>query len=205
MKTVNGNGPFGTLAALATGDLLQSRSAIISPCELFRYRLERVVGPGLTAAVYGVNPSKADHKIDDQTIRKLYGFGKRLSIGRWLVGNPFAYRATDVKELTNAVDPIGPDNDRHIEQIMRDADLHIVAWGPLSKLPPRLRHRWRAIANIAERVGCQLMCWGTAQDGHPRHPLMLAYDTPLVPWSIPGAVARPQAEPRSEAEGTQSP
>lgn len=166
-------------------DLLINRAAVISPCGLYRYRLEREMGAGLTAAGIMVNPSTADGLSDDATIRKWLGFAARHNIGRFIIGNKFAYRATDVKMLRTASDAIGPENDAHLEQIMRDADIHIVAWGPLAKLPPNLRSRWRDVTAIADRVGCKLMCFGTAQDGHPRHPLMLAYETPLVPWSTP--------------------
>lgn len=166
--------------------LFQTGSAVLSSCELFRYRLERDLGrDGPTVAILGVNPSTADATINDQTIRKDMGFGANLGWGRIIKGNKFAFRATDVKALRSARDPIGPENDVHLEQILRDADLHIAAWGPLSKLPPHLRGRWRKVAAIADRVGCRLMCWGTAQDGHPRHPLMLAYATPLVEWQRP--------------------
>ncbi len=59
----------------------------------------------------------------------------------------------------------------------------IAAWGPLAKQPPARRHRrWKA---ATAKIGRPLMCLGTAKDGHPRHPLMLAYDTPLVPWTTP--------------------
>jgi hypothetical protein len=123
--------------------------------------------------------------IDDQTIRKDMGFGRTLGWGRLIKGNKFAFRAKDVKALRTAADPVGPDNDMHLEKIMRDADLHIVAWGPLSKLPIHLRSRWRSIVRIASTIGCPLYCFGTAQDGHPRHTLMLPYDTALVPWKAP--------------------
>jgi hypothetical protein len=166
--------------------LFQPGSAVLSSCGLYRYRLERDLGrDGPTVAILSVNPSTADATIDDQTIRKDMGFGERLGWGRIIKGNKFAWRATDVKALRTARDPIGPDNDAHLEQIMRDADLHIVAWGPLAKLPPPLRRRWRSVAAIGDVVGCRLMCWGTAQDGHPRHPLMLAYATPLIEWERP--------------------
>jgi hypothetical protein len=166
--------------------LFQPGSAVLSSCGLYRYRLERDLGrDGPTVAILSVNPSTADATIDDQTIRKDMGFGERLGWGRIIKGNKFAWRATDIKVLRTARDPIGPENDTHLEQIMRDADLHIVAWGPLAKLPPLLRRRWRTVAAIADVVGCRLMCWGTAQDGHPRHPLMLAYATPLIEWERP--------------------
>lgn len=169
------------------GDLLLSRAAVISDCGLYRYRLERDVGPSrIVASVIMVNPSTADGEVDDATIRKLMGFARRHDIGRVIVGNLFAWRATDINALRTASDPIGPDNDSHLLQIMREASLHIVAWGPLAKLPRQLRTRWREIDAIADRVGASLKCLGIAQDGHPRHPLMLAYDTPLVGWQPPG-------------------
>lgn len=161
-------------------------SAILSPCGTWRYRLERDLGrAGPTAAIYGVNPSTADATVNDHTIRKDIGFGGRHGWGRLVKGNKFAYRSTDIKGLRTAADPRGPENDAHLEQIMRDADIHIAAWGPLGKLPPHLRKRWRTVLSIAERVGIKFMCFGVAQDGQPRHTLMLAYDTPLVEWRPP--------------------
>lgn len=163
-------------------------SAILSgePVPVYRYRLERELqAEGRTIAVVMVNPSTADAVEDDHTIRKVAGFAQRFAGRRIIVGNKFAYRATDVRALRDAADPVGPENDRHIEQILRDADLHIVAWGPMAKLPKPLRERWRAVAAIADRVGCRLHCLGTAADGHPRHPLMLAYASLLTPWRGP--------------------
>ena len=163
-------------------------SAVFSPCGVFRYRLDRDLGrDGPSVAIFGVNPSRAGAVVNDQTIRKDIGFGERLGWGRLIKGNKFAFRATDVRELRAAADPFGPENDAHLEQIMRDADLHVAAWGPLAKLPPHLRPRWRALVWIAGRVGCPLYAFGTAQDGHPRHTLMLPYETALVPWISPGA------------------
>lgn len=167
-------------------DMLTPGSAIISPCGLYRVRLERDLGrAGPAVAILGVNPSTADAEKNDATIRKDMGFGARHGWGRLIKGNKFAFRATDVKALRAAADPVGPDNDQHLEQIMRDADLIIAAWGPLSKLPDRLRTRWRRVVAIADAVGKPLHCFGTAQDGQPRHTLMLSYDTPLTEWSHP--------------------
>jgi hypothetical protein len=167
-------------------DLLIKRNAIISPDEVHRFRLDRDLNrPGRVAAFGMVNPSKADGDIDDQTIRKLFGFAERYDIGRFIVWNKFAFRATNIKELKSAPDPVGPDNDRYIEEALREADVHIVAWGALTKLPRSLRGRWWEVVAIAGRVGCPLMCLGTANDGHPLHPAMIGYDRPLVPWERP--------------------
>lgn len=160
-------------------------SAVISACGHYRYRLERETGmlEGKTAAFIMVNPSTADATKNDATIRKLLGFGGYLGFRKIIVGNKFAYRATDVSELKTANDPVGPNNDAHLEQIFRDADIHIMAWGPLAKLAPAMRGRWKRIVSIARDVGCPLYCLSTAKDGQPRHPLMLAYQTPLTEWN----------------------
>jgi hypothetical protein len=167
-------------------------SAVISDCGKYRYRLERhgLSGAGTIAWIM-VNPSTADATADDATIRKVVGFSERFGAGWAIVGNKFAWRATDVWQLRGAPNPVGPENDAHLAAIMAQAPIVIAAWGSLAKLPPHLRRRWRAVARVADRLGRKLHCLGTTHDGHPRHPLMLAYDTPLIEWN------RPQPDPRS--------
>jgi hypothetical protein len=160
-------------------------SAIISECGLYRYRLDRDAAPagrsfGPRMAWIMVNPSTADAETDDATIRKVVGFSRRHNCFRVTVGNLFAYRATDVRALKSASDPIGPDNDGHLRQIIREAQCVVVAWGPVAKQPKSLRDRFKQVVELASDKS--LWCFGTANDGHPRHPLMLAYDTPLIPW-----------------------
>jgi hypothetical protein len=161
-------------------------SAVISPCGLYRYRLERhgLSGAGAVAWIM-VNPSTADATQNDATIRKVIGFTERFGGGWAVVGNKFAFRATDVRELRAAKDPRGPENDAHLAAIMAESPIVIAAWGPLSKLPDHLRRRWRTVCAIADRVGAKLMCLGTAKDGQPLHPLMLGYETPLIEWRRP--------------------
>lgn len=159
-------------------------SAVISDCGRYRYRLERE-GPGEgRTVVIMVNPSTADAEQDDATIRKLSGFGARNGWGRIIVGNLFAYRATDVRELATANDPIGPENDRHLRAMMMRTERLIFAWGQNAKVPKMLRDRWRT---VHQRVPHWLEphCLGVGKDGHPYHPLMLAYDIPILPWSPP--------------------
>jgi hypothetical protein len=159
-------------------------TAVLSPCNRYRYRLDRVIGASpTTMALIGVNPSTADATTDDATIRKDMGFARRHGCGRIIKGNKFAFRATDVRKLRGCSFPIGEDNDKHLAEIFAEADVIVVAWGPLAKLPPDLRYRWKRVVSLTSKP---LMCFGTAQDGHPRHTLMLAYDTPLVEWRAPG-------------------
>lgn len=160
--------------------------ALISPCGRYRYRLDRdgLSGKGTVVWIM-VNPSTADATQDDATIRRVRGFSQRLGFARFTVGNLFAYRATDVRELRSVSDPIGPKNDDQLHFMVGSANMVIVAWGPVAKQPPVLRDRFKAIVKMAESYGQKLMCLGTANDGHPRHPLMLANDTPLQIWNPP--------------------
>jgi hypothetical protein len=161
-------------------------TAIFSADRVYRYRLERgVMAAGVVAAVVMVNGSDANEDSNDATVRKLIGFGQRLGWRRFIVGNKFGLVSKDIKALRSAADPIGPDNDRHLEQILRDADVHIVAWGALAKLPETLRKRWCEVVRIADRVGCDLHCIGINDDGHPRHPVMTGYDVPVTRWRAP--------------------
>lgn len=160
--------------------------AVISDCGKYRYRLERECGDGLATAVIMVNPSTADASADDATIRKLKGFAQRNGWGRLIVGNLFAYRATDVRELGFQSDPIGPENAQHLARIFADAGRVIFAWGPVSKQPRYHRHVWSAVDTAARLSGHEPFSIGPpAQCGHPKHPLMLPYDSPIVPWSRP--------------------
>jgi len=161
-------------------------SAVFSDCGLFRYRLDREMpyrGPVLSVTM--VNPSRAGAEVNDPTVKKLIGFARVLRASRIIVTNKFAYVSTDVRALAHADDPVGPKNDHYIAEAVREADIHVVAWGPLAKLPPELHYRWRKVLGAIRKAGGAPKCWGTAMDGQPRHPLMLAYTTPLVAWSPP--------------------
>ncbi|MGZ2484304.1 hypothetical protein ACVITL_002827 [Rhizobium pisi] len=167
-------------------DLLMTRRVVFSDCGLYRYLLEHDFGGrGPVISIGMVNPSLADGAKNDKTMTKVDGFAVRLGASKVVVWNPFARIAKDVRDLRHMADPIGPENDAYIARAIQGADIHILAWGPLSKLPRPLRGRWRSIVGVLAAAGAKPMCWGTAKDGQPRHPLMLAYATSLVPWEAP--------------------
>lgn len=161
----------------------EDSTAVISPCGLFRYRLERVVAPaGLVFANFGINGSTASATVDDQTCRKWMEF-TRLNGGRkFIVGNPFAFRSTDVRELARARDPIGPDNAAHLRAIIRDADVLVPCWGSRMKIPPHMRPRLDEFRFQLFAAGKPVKVFGFTESGDPKHPLMLGYDTPLQTW-----------------------
>lgn len=166
-------------------------SAVISPCGLYRYRLERAglePMPGaqhpLTGKVvgfFGVNPSTADASVDDATVRKWIGFCRRWGVPRFIVGNAFAYRATDVRELASMEDPYGPDIGDHVTDILNEADVLVPCWGDTGKVPPKLRDAFDVLLDALVSSGKPVMHFGRTKAGDPLHPLMLGYATPLTP------------------------
>lgn len=158
-------------------------TAVISRCGTYRYRLEREVqAHGLVFAYFGINGSTATATEDDHTVRKWIGFTQRNDGRRFIVGNAFAFRATDVAELGRADDPVGPYNDRHLRAIIAQADVLVPCWGSRAKLPVRLHPRLDALRDRLLASGKPVRVFGLAQSGDPLHPLMLGYETPLVDW-----------------------
>lgn len=160
-------------------------TAIISDCGRYRYWLERQTeGAGATGVIM-VNPSTANATQDDATIRKLRGFGSRKGWGRVIVGNLFAYRATDVRELSKTADPVGPDNDYWLGRIFETVDLVVCAWGPVAKQPKALRGRYERVLGMCKQAGVDVFSIGQpCKDGHPAHPLMLPYSLGLQPLEL---------------------
>lgn len=161
-------------------------AAFLSPCEVYRYWLTRrdpvwLGRPPLVVCM--LNPSTANALVDDQTIRKLYGFASMLGRSGLVVVNAYAFRARDPRAMKRAPDPVGPLNDAVLETVARlvRATMHrpevVVAWGKHCE-PARAR----AVAAIFERQSVARVSFGRNLDGSPRHPLMLPYSTPLAPW-----------------------
>ena len=161
------------------------RPAVYSCCGAYRYRLERLIGIGSTAAFIMVNPSTATEDTDDQTILMVQSVCATFGIGRAIIGNIFAYRSKDVGALSTVADPVGPSNDQHICQIAEEADMIVVAWGAPTKIPARLRNRWRDVADILAATGKPLHCLTHLSEGHPRHPQVLIHESPLPLWRRP--------------------
>ena len=158
-------------------------STIISDCGTYRYTLERDVAmDGPLFLFIGVNPSTADATADDATVRKWIGFTKKWGGSRFIVGNVFAFRATDVKALASVDDPYGPDIGDHITSIIEDADILVPCWGNTTKVPPQLQDAFDVLMDALVSSGKPVRHFGQTNAGDPKHPLMLAYDTPLLAW-----------------------
>ena len=75
------------------------KSAEISKCGKYRYMLMRIWDLDLPKVCFvGLNPSTADAKEDDPTIRQLIEFAKSWNYGGFVIVNLFAMRATNPKD-----------------------------------------------------------------------------------------------------------
>lgn len=158
-------------------------SAVFSDCGLFRYRLDRVIDMlgGPIYAFFGVNGATAGADEDDHTSRKWSGFTKRAGGSRYIAGNPFALCAKNVRKLAAAADPIGPENDRYLGDIIAEADILVPCWGRVSKVPDRLRPQFDLLLDRIHASGKPVLHFGLTACGSPKHPLTLSWSTPLLP------------------------
>lgn len=154
--------------------------AYLSPDRVFRYWLVRIWDSSLPVmANWGANPSTADEKENDQTIRKDMGFSERNGCGGLLKMNVGAFRATKPKDWYRAADPFGPENsiqDMHTYCETFNATKFLAAWGKcIGLFAPR--------GDLIAREFPDMMCLGKTADGTPRHTLMLPYISPLQPFN----------------------
>ena len=158
-------------------DLFQTSSAILSDCGQYRYRLDRVWDPDKKTVVFlMLNPSTADGNSDDPTIRRCISFAKAWGFGGLTVGNLFALRATNPKELYAHPDPVGPDNDDHLLKIAQSSMQVICAWGTHGAL------RGRASEVYSRLEFFDLRALKVTAKGHPGHPLYIAASTERKPF-----------------------
>lgn len=159
------------------------RAAIISADQKYRYALVRdglrdgTPGhqyAGRTVAFLMLNPSTADAQVDDPTIRRCMGFARTWGYDKLVVGNLFAYRATDPADLPDDDEAVGPENLEWLRRLVHESTLVIAAWGASPKAAAR-----------AEEVNFHIPmhCLGLTKSGAPRHPLYVRADTKPTAFS----------------------
>jgi hypothetical protein len=146
----------------------------------YRYAFTRWWSEGSLALWVMLNPTTRDTRGGQRrTLRRCIEFSRLWGHAGLIVGNLFALRLNDPKDLPKAVDPIGPLNDTILESLDAIADRTIVVWGYRSWL-----HRRSADVRALVR---EPHCLGTTGSGQPRHPLYLPSDAHLQPWVTPSS------------------
>lgn len=129
------------------------------------------VGQPKSCVFVMLNPSTADGNVDDPTIRRCVAFAKAWKYERLEVVNLFAYRATKPQELLglhHSADPVGVDNQDHIERHTGRASAGIViaAWGHHGA-------HLQQDETVRGWISRPLHALGFTAQGHPRHPLYM--------------------------------
>ncbi len=147
--------------------------AELSPCRRYRYRLSRVWDRSRPRCLWVMlNPSSADERSLDPTVRRCFDFSLSWGCGALEVVNLFALRSSDPGALYRdpPVDAPGEEgrNDRTIVATAREADLVVAAWGAHGKLAGRGEEVARLLAAVAPVHVVRFTA-----DGSPGHPLYL--------------------------------
>lgn len=159
-------------------DIEEQGGAHLSDDGLYRLALWRRWGVGRMRGYVMLNPSVADARLDDHTIRRCRSLARRDGFDGIFVVNLYAYRTSDPRELWQAADPIGPDNDHALVAAARNPRIGelVVAWGAL---PAPAVTRADQVLHRLRSEGRALVCHGVTLRGFPRHPSRLPDSAPV--------------------------
>lgn len=169
--------------------------AEFSECENYRYRLWRHWAVGMPVVAFiGLNPSTADDKKLDNTLRRLKTFAQKWGCGGFEMLNLFAYRSTDPKVLYEIDDPIGRFNDRAIRLVTKACSYTVVCWGNHGTIASRSAQVLWAISKTIPKKNVYCFRLTQPRPGginkevmypQPEHPLYMPGDIQLrrLPWA----------------------
>ena len=117
-----------------------------------------------------LNPSIADEKKDDPTIRRLISFTKKFNYGGFLVGNIFTTITPNPKEIDRSKE-ISDKNFKELFKLINKVDQIIYAWGNTVEEPQLLKE-----------LVLNPKCFGKNLNGTPKHPLYLPKNSKLIAY-----------------------
>ncbi|WP_208352200.1 DUF1643 domain-containing protein [Pseudaestuariivita rosea] len=153
--------------------------AVYSDCEKYRYLLTRTWDvTGRKVMFVMLNPSTATEVQNDPTVERCERRARALGYGAFRVTNIFAWRDTDPQKMRNAKDPVGDFNDQAILEGCDWANCIIAAWGTHG----RHLSRGAKVEQLLRRSGFPVFHLGLSKEGHPKHPLYIAYSQRPQIW-----------------------
>lgn len=160
--------------------------AIWSPDMSHRYALGRATTASGTrrAAFIMLNPSTADADRNDPTIRRCIRFAADAGFRHLAIGNAYSYRSTSPRALAEAEDPVRPENDRILADLVTTSEIVILAWG----VHCQRRRAWEIWTRL-RGIDSKAHALRLTRDGVPGHPLYLPADLrprPIVMGPVPG-------------------
>lgn len=169
------------LFGVAFTDTIQ-RSASLSRCETYRWSLERTWANGSRVCFIGLNPSTADHRLDDPTVRRWTHFARAWGYGGFTAVNLYPYRSSSPAECRRWSDweNSGPDwyvrdaiHFAGLDALRREAKaaaLTVACWGAGVWDDAWVEHVIEEIQS-GEAPWPDLHCFALSKDGSPVHPM----------------------------------
>jgi len=117
-----------------------------------------------------LNPSVADDKNDDPTIRRLINFTKKFNYGGFLVSNIFTKITSNPKKVDKSRG-MTKTNFEELLKLINKVDQIVYAWGNSVEEPKILKD---LISNPK--------CFGKNYNGTPKHPLYLPKNSKLIDY-----------------------
>jgi len=121
-----------------------------------------------------LNPSIADERRLDPTVRKCVGFAKRWDFETLWVGNLYSLVSAYPEDVMKDPEPVHPETDAALISMALSVELVVCAWGTQKFLNTRAYNVVKLLSRHQE-----LKCLGFTKDGWPRHPLYRSYEADL--------------------------
>ena len=136
---------------------------------------------------FGINPSTGSPGDLDDTLKRVESFALANGYDSFVMLNVYALRCTEPVGLPMKVDKgLHAQNLSEIKDFIAGRDLDIwAAWGTAIKKRPYLKACLSDIAMLDECANCRWVNIGNLTgDGHPHHPVGLAYDSDIENFDI---------------------
>lgn len=152
------------------------KNAKFSECGKYRFWLIRTWKPQEhdehILMLIGLNPSTANAKSDDPTIRSIIRLAKENGYHGIVMTNLFPFITPYSRDLAMDIDPVHMElNDRCLQANAAHCDV-CFCWGNFSRIEDRAK---TIIAMFPEAL-----CFGKNKNGSPKHPLYLKANTQLI-------------------------
>jgi hypothetical protein len=169
-----------------------AKAAVLSDCGTYRFALTRVWDLELPALCWVMlNPSAADDRVDDPTLRACIDFSVRWGFGKLVVVNLYAVRGADPSVCKTHPHPVGPGNDEAILAALTECQAVVLGWGNHG-----VGDRANDVVRFALSRHPRVWALKVTKAGAPQHPLYVArktvpvvYQEAVYPFNAGGAAA----------------